>query len=112
MMKFYIQAGLGYGELKGEVIEAGAIAAFKGSTFGSMIGLGAELCVAPSHCFNFEGNYRYMTVDKSLVTDSSGTFASNSLSQYGPNQELEIDGHDLATKMGGLVLLTGYTYWF
>jgi hypothetical protein len=112
MMKVYLQAGLGYGQLDGEIIEAGAIASFSGSTFGSMIGLGVELCASASHCFNFEGNYRYMTFDRNIVSNSTGTYASGSLSQYGVGQELEIDNHDLATRMGGLVLMAGYTFWF
>lgn len=111
-MKFYMQVGMGYGRVSGEISEAGSVAQFNGSGFGTMAGLGAEFCVTPSNCFSFEGNYRYLTFDRSLVSGSSGGFASGSLSQAVAGQELELDGMDVSTRMGGLQFMFGYTSWF
>ena len=111
-MKFFMQLGMGYGSVNGEISEAGAVAKFNASGFGTMAGLGAEFCITPAHCIGVESNYRYLTFDRSLVSGSSGSFASGSLSQYGAGQELEMDGKDLSTRMGGLQFMAGYTYWF
>ena len=90
-----------------------SVADFTAGGFGSLIGLGAEFCVTPSSCFNFEGNYRYLVFDRNIVTGSAGAFAnSGSLSQYGKGQELEMNNSDVATRMSGLMFLAGYTYWF
>jgi opacity protein-like surface antigen len=116
-MKFYLQIGLGYGRVNGSIIEnsktSGAASVdFSGGAFGSLTGLGAEFCLTANHCFSLEANYRYLTFDRLLADSSSGTFASNSLSQYGANQEVELDGEDLSVRMGGLIFMEGYTYWF
>lgn len=112
MMKFYLQAGVGYGQLYGEIDEAGAVARFSSGAFGSLLGLGAQFYITQNSCISLEANYRYLTFSRSVVTDSVGTFAANSLSQYGQGQELELDSNDMAARMGGLMFLAGYQFWF
>jgi hypothetical protein len=112
-MKMYIQFGLGYGSANGMITEGqGNDVKFSGSAFGTNIGLGAEFCLTNEHCFALEGNYRYMSMDRNIVSSSNGSFAANSLSQYGKGQELELDGNDLSVKMGGLMFLAGYMFYF
>lgn len=118
-MRFFLQLGAGYGHVDGSIEENssatghGAVS-FSGNSFGSMLGLGAEFCYANVHCFSVEGNYRYLSYERLVAKSSDGSFnsAGGSLSQYGAGQEIELDGQDLSAKMGGLVLLMGYTYYF
>lgn len=112
IMKFYLQVGVGYGQMYGEIHEDGAMTQFQSGAFGSMIGMGAQFYLTNNSCIAFEGNYRYLQLERSTVTGSSGSFQSGSLSQYGNGQELEIDSHDLSARLGGLVMLVGYSYWF
>lgn len=112
LMKFYMQIGMGYGQITGEINEGSAVASFTSGGFGSMVGMGAEFCLTPSSCFNFEGDYRYLTFSRSISSGSAGTFATGSLTQYAKGQEIEMDASDLATRMGGLMFMMGYTYWF
>jgi hypothetical protein len=110
-MKFYMQFGLGYGRMNGEINEgAGNQVRFESGAFGTIVGLGAEFCFTANHCLNFEGDYRYLSLERSRVTKSSGTMTD--LTQYGKGKELEMDGADMAVRMGGLMYLAGYTYWF
>lgn len=113
IMKFFLQIGMGYGQVTGHVSEGqGVSATFGSGAFGTMVGMGAEFCFSPQSCFSFEGNYRYLDFIRNIVTASSGTFASNSLSQYGVGQEAELDNNDVDLRMSGLQMLAGYTYWF
>lgn len=112
VMKFYMQFGLGYGQAKGFVGEGTSDVSFGSGSFGTSVGLGAEFCMTSSSCFVFEGNYRYLDFNRNIVTDSRGTFASGSLSQYAQGQEAELDGSDIGIKMSGMVLLAGYHFWF
>lgn len=111
-MKFYMQFGLGYGSMTGEINEgAGNQVVFESGAFGTVLGLGAEFCfTGGNHCINFEGDYRYLSFERSLVKKSSGALPD--LSSYGKGNELEMDGADLSVRMGGLMFLAGYTYWF
>ena len=117
-MKFYMQFGLGYGRVSGSIEENNTAAPthgkvdFSGGAFGSMAGLGAEFCFRPQHCISFEGNYRYMNFERLLAGNVSGSFATNSLSQATKGQEVELDSADLAVRMGGLMFMAGYNYWF
>lgn len=117
-MKFYMQAGLGYGQVTAFVNEGQDASGhnrhvdFGSGAFGSTVGLGAEFAYSPSHAFSLECNYRYLNFQRNIVTSSSGSFASGSLTQYGKGQEVELDSNDLAVKMGGLQFLAGYSYYF
>jgi hypothetical protein len=111
IMKFYMQFGLGYGRMTGKISEgAGNSVTFESGAFGSVVGLGAEFCFTPNHCMNLESDYRYLTFERSKVTASSGTLPD--LTQYSKNDEIEMDGSDLSVRMGGLMFMFGYTYWF
>ena len=114
-MKFYMQVGLGYGQVSGMVSEgAGNTCNFGSGSFGSAIGIGAMFFLTANQAISFEGNYRYLDFDRNIVTSASGTFnsAQGSLSQYTVGREAELDGGDLALRMGGLMFLGGYNYYF
>ena len=111
-LKFFMQVGVGYGRANGSIEEGTAKAEFVGDAFGSQAGLGAEFCYTANHCATIEGNYRYLKMDRNTVTSTSGTFAADSLSQYGEGREVEMDASDLAVRMSGLQFLVGYTYNF
>jgi hypothetical protein len=111
---FYIQGGLGYGKLDGTVKNASREAKFSGSAFGMQAGLGAEFCCVTEHCFNIEGNYRYMPIARNVV--SSGTGPANlpyGTSQAQADKELEDgNGNDVATTLSGISGLISYTFNF
>ncbi len=109
-MKFYMQFGLGYGQMKGEINEgAGNSVKFGGGAFGTTFGLGAEFCFSPNHCLQLEGDYRYLSFERNVVDSSSGS--GGGLSQFGKGQEIEVNGSDLSVRMGGLMFLMGYTMY-
>jgi hypothetical protein len=111
---FYLQGGLGYGKLEGTIKNAARQATFSGSAFGAQAGLGAEFCFTSSHCVNVEGNFRYLPIERNLV--SSGTGPGNlpyGTSQASTDSELEdASGKDVATTMSGLSGLVSYTFNF
>ncbi len=110
-MKFYMQFGLGYGRMNGEINQGtGNKVEFASGTFGTAVGLGAEFCFTANHCANLEGTYRYLSYDRSLVTSSSGS--NGELSSIGKGNEIEMDGADLSVSMSGLMFMAGYTFWF
>jgi hypothetical protein len=114
LIDFYLQGGLGYGKLDGSIVNGTKSAKFSGSAFGMQVGLGAEFCFVPDHCFNVEGNYRYLPIERNVV--SSGTGPGNlpyGTSQASANNELEdLSGRDIATTMSGVQGLVSYTYNF
>jgi hypothetical protein len=79
LMKVYLQLGLGYGQMYGEIHEAGAVAQFESGAFGSIVGIGAQIYVTQNSCLALEVNYRYLSFDRALVDNSIGSFANNSL---------------------------------
>jgi hypothetical protein len=111
---FYVQGGLGYGKMDGTIRNGSRQASFSGSAFGVQGGLGAEFCFVPDHCFNLEGNYRYMPIERNIV--SSGTGASNlpyGTSQAQSDRELEdSNGNDIPTTFSGISGLVSYTLNF
>jgi hypothetical protein len=111
---FYIQGGLGYAKLDGKVRNGTREAKFSGSAFGVQLGLGSEFCFIPQHCFNVEGNYRYLPIARNIV--SSGTGPGNlphGTSQAQPDRELEdLNGDDVATTLSGVSGLVSYTFNF
>ena len=111
-MKFYMQLGVGYGQIYGTIEEGSAKVEFSGGAFGTMVGLGSEFCLNANHCLSLEGNYRYLSHQRFGVDSSEGTFAADSLSQYGKGQELEMDQSDVSARMGGIIFMAGYTMWF
>lgn len=114
LIDFYIQGGLGYGKLDGSVTNGSRQVKFSGSAFGMQVGIGAEFCFFPNHCFNLEGNYRYMPIERNIA--SSGTGPGNlpyGTSQAAPNSELEdIGGRDIPTTLSGIQGALTYTFNF
>ncbi len=111
IMKFYMQIGLGYGRVNGEINEgAGNSVKFASGAFGTVVGMGAEFCFNPSHCLNLEGDYRYLQFERNLVSTSTGTLPD--LTNTTKGQEVEMDGSDLSVRMGGLMFMAGYTMNF
>ena len=111
-IKFYMQLGLGYGRADSEIQEGTASVKAVGGAFGSITGLGAEFAFSPNHSITFEGNYRYLTMERNIAKSTSGTFANNSLSQAEKDRELELDDVDFAIRLSGLQFIFGYTYTF
>lgn len=114
LIDFYVQGGLGYGKLDGKITNGTRQAEFSGSGFGAQIGLGAEFCFFPEHCFAVEGNYRYLPISRNIV--SSGTGPGNlpyGTSQAQSDRELEdSNGNDLGTTLSGVGGMISYIYNF
>jgi opacity protein-like surface antigen len=114
-MKFYMQIGMGYGRLTGKIRENVNTVEYSGGNFGATTGLGAEFCFFDDHCFNLEGNFRYLPFERNKATSvSAGSgWASGSLS--GPTasgEEVEINNRDLGTTLSGVLATIGYTFYF
>ncbi len=110
---FFTNLSLGWGYASGSVKEGDAKADFSGSNLGYMLGLGAEFCFfGGSHCMNIEGNFRYLDIERVIASSSSGSFASDSLTQASSSSEVEINERDLGLNMSGVVGLLGYIYYF
>ncbi|AZZ35320.1 hypothetical protein CIK05_00380 [Bdellovibrio sp. qaytius] len=111
-IKFFLQTGLGYGTLKGDIGYAnGANVSFSGGAFGAIFGLGANFCFAGSHCVGIEGNFRYLPVERNIVQSASGN-ATNFSAAPVASQELEINNHDVKTTMSGIQGGLSYNYMF
>lgn len=110
---FYMQAGVGYGTLNGEITAAANNLKFGGSAFGAMTGIGVDFCFTDSHCLTIEGNVRYLPIERNI--SSSGNCVGGAIpgiSQCGGNTEVESSGTDLRTTMSGVQGLIGYTMNF
>lgn len=110
IFKFHLQTGIGYGHMTGTIREPGFDTQFSGDRLGLLFGLGAEFCFNKSHCVRVDGNYRYMPVDRNIVSSSTGS--SSSLTQVSEGDELEVDNRDLGTTFTGIQGIVGYTYYF
>ncbi|MEQ1723392.1 MAG: outer membrane beta-barrel protein [Pseudobdellovibrio sp.] len=111
LIDFYVQGGLGYAKLDGEIKNGAARSSFSGSGFGMQMGLGAEFCFVPDHCFNVEGNYRYLPISRNIVSSATGLPTGTSQNQT--DRELEdASGNDVATTLSGVSGLLSYTYNF
>jgi opacity protein-like surface antigen len=111
-IKFFTQVGIGWGFANGEIKEDGMSVKFSGNSSGFLGGIGAEFCIADSHCINVEGNFRYLPIERMTVDSSSGTVdtATSGLTQI--DGELEIGDRDLSSTMSGIMGVLGYTYYF
>jgi hypothetical protein len=109
-IKFYMQTGLGFGRMSGDINAGGNTIAFSGSAFGAMGGLGVDFCFTPNHCLTVEGNLRYLPLERNVATSSSGSVPG--LSQSASGQEVEIGGGDLKTTMSGIQGSLAYTLNF
>lgn len=113
-MKFYLQVGVGYGRLTGKIRENDSTIEFVGGNFGGITGLGAEFCFFDDHCFNLEGNFRYLPFERNKATSiSSGSgWASTITGPTASGEEVEMNNRDLGTSMSGVLATLGYTYYF
>lgn len=111
-MKFFVQGGLGWGKLSGDVSTGtGNSIAFEGNQFGALAGMGADFCFTGSHCLTIEGNVRYLPIERNLASSSSGTVTGID-STVSSGKEVEINGLDLATTMSGVQGVIAYTYYY
>ncbi len=112
IIDFYLQAGIGYGKLDGEITNGPRNAKFSGSSFGMQMGVGADFCLIPDHCFGVEGNYRYLPIVRNIVRAAS-TLPVYGASQSSPDRELEnSNGSDVATSLTGISGALNYTFNF
>lgn len=113
-IKFYMQAGLGYGSLNGDITAGSKTLQFNGSAFGALGGIGVDFCFTESHCLTIEGNLRYMPIERNLTTGGTCSGGSDipGVSQCGGSSEVERNGNDLRTTMSGVQGLVGYTMNF
>lgn len=108
---FFMQGGLGYGALNGD-IQAGANSlTFKGSAFGAVGGIGVDFCFTDVHCLTIEGNLRYLPIERNISTGGTCTNMPG-MSQCGNSSEVERNGNDLKTSMSGVQGIVGYTMMF
>lgn len=110
-IKFFLQAGLGYGQLNGEMSDGGGKIEFSGGSFGALGGLGAEFCFTKNHCMVVEGNLRYNPIVRNVVDSKTGS-PDFDLSQDGKGQELEFANGDLQTTLSGIQGAISYTFSF
>lgn len=110
-IRFYLQTGLGYGRLNGEVKQTNASVDFAGGAFGALFGLGANFCFTANHCMGVEGNFRYLPIERNIVSSASGS-PSQFTGTPSADQELEIDNHDVKTTMSGIQGALSYNFLF
>lgn len=111
IIDFYLQAGLGYGKMDGEMTNGPTKVSFSGSNFGAQAGLGANFCFVPDHCIGVEGNYKYLPIQRNIASAASGGL-SNNITQAAKDSELEVDGSDMGTTFSGISGTVSYTYNF
>lgn len=109
-IKFFMQVGLGYGQLKTELSNSNTVGSgsFDGSTFGAMGGIGAHFCFTESHCLAVEGNVRYLPIERNTGS-SSGSLGGTITQTQG---ELELNNKDLGTTLSGIQGILGYKLIF
>ncbi len=113
IIDFYLQSGIGYATLKGDITNGPRNAAFTSSGFGVQIGLGADFCLWPEHCFGIEGNYRYLPMNRNIVSSGTAATPPYGSTQSAPGRELEdSDFNDVATSMSGISGALNYTFNF
>lgn len=106
-IKFFMQAGLGFGSLTGDLTNSSSSVKFSGSAMGYSAGLGANFCFTDSHCLVIEGNYRYLPIERNVASSASGTVTG--LTQATANKEVEdSNGNDMSTTMSGVQGIIGY----
>lgn len=107
-IRFFMQAGLGFGTMSGSMSEGSNSVDFSGGTIGETAGIGADFCFTPTHCLTVEGNVRYMPIQRNVSSGNSGNLSG--LTQT--SGELEYDGNDMTTTMSGVQGAISYTMRF
>ncbi len=112
IIDFYVQGGLGYAQLNGDITNGVRNTSFTGKGFGLQVGLGADFYFVPEQCFGIEGNYRYLPMERNIVRNGSAA-APYGASQSISGRELEdTSGNDVATTMSGISGTVSYTFNF
>jgi hypothetical protein len=112
IIDFYMQLGIGYGKLDGSITNGTRKVSFSGSNFGMQAGIGADFCLLADHCFGVEGNYRYLPMERNIVSSASGALPYGT-SQAAKDRELEdLNGSDIGTSMTGISGMLTYSYNF
>lgn len=113
-IRFYMQTGVGYGNLQGSIQAGAHDLKFKGSAFGALAGIGVNFCFTDAHCLMVEGNLRYMPIERNLSSGGSCSAAGDipGVSQCGGSSEVEINNSDMKTTMSGVQGVLGYTMNF
>lgn len=109
-IQFFLQTGLGYGRMYGEIQEGSGKMEFSGGNFGALFGLGANFCFFDGHCLVLEGNYRYLPIERNIVSKSSGTFTNTITGSK--DDEAEMNGRDIKTTFSGLHGILSYNMSF
>jgi len=110
---FFLQGGVGYGNLTGNITAASKTLEYNGSAFGAVTGIGVDFCFSPSHCLTVEGNVRYLPIDRNISSGGNCTDGTiPGVSQCGGTAEIERSGNDLRTTMSGVQGVLGYTFNF
>lgn len=110
---FFLQGGVGYGSLTGQIDAAANNLKFNGSAFGAMAGMGVDFCFTESHCVTVEGNIRYLPVERNMSEGGNCSGSSiTGISQCGNGLEVEHGNSDLRTTMSGVLGVIGYTMNF
>lgn len=108
---FFLQTGLGYGRLNGEISQGSNSVSFSGGAFGALFGMGANFCFAANHCVGVEGNFRYLPIERNIVSSVSGSPTQFSTTPAA-DEELEINNHDVKTTMSGIQGALSYNFMF
>lgn len=109
-IKFFLQTGVGYGRLSGSMSGPNGAVEWAGGTFGAQAGLGAEFCFTVSHCMVVEGNVRYMSVERNIVSSQRGTVSG--FDTPTTEGELENGNMDVKTSMSGIQGILSYQMYF
>ncbi len=109
-IKFFLQTGVGYGKVSGEMSGPNGSVAWSGGAFGALAGLGSEFCFTESHCLVIEGNVRYLPIERNIVSSKTGTPSGfDTPSQDG---ELENGNMDVKTSLSGITGTISYQMYF
>lgn len=110
-IKFFMQGGVGYGNLSGSWKNTTDNFKFQGGAFGATAGIGVDFCVFEASCITIEGNTRYLPIERSVVSSGSCT-TGNGFSQCSNSSELEASNSDVKTTMSGIVGAIAWTFGF
>lgn len=110
-IKFFMQMGLGYGSLDGDIKAAGSTLKFSGGSFGAIGGVGVDFCFTPSHCLTVEGDVRYLPIERNSASAGCAG-AIPGISQCATGQEVERSQSDLQTTLSGVMGVLAYTFNF
>ncbi|MFP5519128.1 MAG: hypothetical protein ACLGGX_04450 [Bdellovibrionia bacterium] len=109
-ISFFLQAGLGYSSLSGDVELGADKFNFEGSAFGAIGGIGADFCFIEGHCLTVEGNLRYSPIVRNTV--EGGSCTDTATLQCSKGKEFEFNDKDVGTTLSGIQGLIAYTLKF